>query len=338
MPSVFIVRLALWATSLAPEAPASAPFELHWTAPPSCPDETVLRAAVERRLGRTIATPLGDGLVIDGHAEAQSDGRWRVELAMHGVAGEARRELGDASDCAAAVEASALVIAIAIDPELVDAATEPPPVVPPRTPEPTTPPTTTRTEPARTAPATGVAPPPPVDTRTRTRRPTRGAIGATAAISFGDLPIPAGHGRLYATLLRPRVRVELGGAFGGAPTIRRDSATVKMWRWTVDARACPVVAARRWLEVLPCLGAEAGRTPVVTTNLVGGRPATHPWVALLAAPGLAFVPHRAVAIRLGLELRVPLTRHEYTVEPRGRVHQTAPVAGALVAGIEARFP
>ena len=54
-----------------------------------------------------------------------------------------------------------------------------------------------------------------------------------------------------------------------------------------------------------------------------------------------FVPHRNVGVWVGAYVLVPGTRHEYGVENGDEtdfVHQTAPVAGGALVGIEARFP
>ena len=336
-----LVGVARWQAPAA-EAPSAAPFELRWDAPSECPDATAVRSAVERRLGRAIAGELGAGLVIDVRAKQQDDGRWHVALGMHGEAGEAQRELSDASDCNAAVEAAALVIAIAIDPELASGVPDVPP-------EPETKPSeevaaqNDATKPDASVPITGT----PIvsdDTprpATRPRAWTRGAIGATAAVSIGDMPVVGGHGRLFAALLRPRFRVELGGSFGGSPPRRLDGATLNLRRWTVDARGCGVVALRPWVELLPCAGLEVGQNRATTRRLSEpGR--NDAWIAFLAAPTVAFVPLRWLAIRIALELRVPVLPREYTIETptaeAARMFRTAPVAGALVAGIEVRFP
>lgn len=340
-----LAGVARWEAPAA-EPPSAPPFELRWDAPRECPDATAVRGAVERRLGRAINGELGAGLVIDVRATKQDDGRWHVALGMHGEAGEAQRELADASDCTAAVEAAALVIAIAIDPELAAG-------VPDAPPQPETKPgdevaatgerdDATQRDASASEPFTGTpivsddTPRPP----TRPRAWTRGAIGATAAVSIGDLPVVGGHGRAFAALLRPRFRVEIGGSYGGSPTRTvATQATMTLTRWTVDARACAVIAPRDWLELLPCLGVEAGQTRVGTRGLTGGRPSNR-WVAAIAAPTVAFVPIRWLAIRLALELRVPLrNRDSYQYDdPPKTVYTTSRVAGALVAGIEARFP
>ncbi|HWB75607.1 MAG TPA: hypothetical protein VG755_11650 [Nannocystaceae bacterium] len=351
VPIWFLLALgvARWQAPAA-EAPSAAPFELRWDAPSECPDATAVRGAVERRLGRAITGELGAGLVIDVRAKQQDDGRWHVALGMHGEAGEAQRELSDASDCNAAVEAAALVIAIAIDPELASGVPDVPP-------EPETKPgeevageqtDPTKPDTTESAPITGTpivsddTPRPP----TRPRAWTRGAIGATAAVSVGDMPIVGGHGRAFAALLRPRFRVEIGGSFGGSARIDVDeNASMALRRWTIDARGCAVIAPRTWLEVLPCIGVEAGRTQVDIRGLVGEQRTRNPWVAAIAAPTLAFVPMRWLAIRLALELRVPLRdrdRYQFERPPTGTrpqtVYTTSPVTGALVAGIELRFP
>jgi hypothetical protein len=332
----------------APAPEAASAFELRWHAPSECPDDAAVRGAVEHRLGRALAPPLGDGLSIELRAGPQADRRWRVALDVRSRDGHAHRELADATDCAAAVEAAALVIAIAIDPELAAAVPEPapgPPAADATNPAAvaagaTATPAGAGTKPAPAAEATpaGRGGPTPTEATAAPRSRTRAAVGATAAASLGELRRVGVHGRAFVAVLRPRVRFELGGSYGAAPTWKKRDASVDMARWTVDARACPVIAALAWLELLPCLGVEAGQTLTRSEGLVGGARRDDAWAAGIAAPTLAFVPRRWLAVRLGVEMRVPFTRRDYTVLHAGRVHRTTPVTGALVAGLELRFP
>lgn len=327
-------------------APEADEFSLRWQAPQQCPREHEVRAAIEQQLGRAIEPPLGDGLRVELDAAAQDDGRWRIELRIAGPDGTARRELDDASDCAAAVQAAALVVAIAIDPQLVFAVPDPPQ------------PVTTATEPATTTatPADDDAPTTTTTTTTddndgdaavpatpRTRGRTRAVLGLAPAISVGDLPAPGGHGRVWLGLAQPRWRVEVGGSVGGGPTRSSGAARIAFLRWTAQLRACPVFrpGAGARLELLACAGIDAGQTRVRVRSLPSTPSADRspdPWIAPVVAGALVWLPRPALGVRVGVELGVPAIRRSYQILGAPAVFATAPVFGAAFVGVEGRFP
>jgi hypothetical protein len=57
-----------------------------------------------------------------------------------------------------------------------------------------------------------------------------------------------------------------------------------------------------------------------------------------AGTSLAFLPRPRIGLRVGLELGVPILRHDYAIGGLGRQFFVAPVTGALFAGVEGRFP
>ena len=132
VPALLVFALAL---ALAPR-PASAQerLALRWTAPPACPDGAVVRDEVERLLGGAIP----DGARVTAEADATARGsRYRLTLAteMEGAHGE---RVLEAERCAELAAATALILALMIDPEAVARAepsplitgTQPPPIEP----------------------------------------------------------------------------------------------------------------------------------------------------------------------------------------------------------------
>lgn len=333
-------------------APAAQGFELRSRAPSQCPSDAEVRASIEQQLGRGIASPLGDGLRVELDAAAQADGRWRVVLSIEGPEGTARRELGDASDCAAAVQAAALVIAIAIDPQLALAVPEPPPdadTEPAPTPEPTAGPAPRDDD---LDPSPEVAPPGDgvradaaraADARPIPRPRTQAVIGVAPVLSIGDVPAPGGHGRVWLGVLQRRWRVEVGGSVGGGPTRSSGDARIGFLRWTAQLRGCPVFTPRgaTRLELLACAGLDAGQTRVRVRRLpssAGADRSPDPWIAPVLAAGLVWRPRPAVGLRVGLELAVPVIRRSYEVLGAAPVFATASVVGAAFVGVEGRFP
>ncbi|MCB9601351.1 MAG: hypothetical protein H6720_13590 [Sandaracinus sp.] len=118
----------MWLVSFV-AGPASADFT--WSAPEECPSEAMLRGEVERLLGG----PIGDDTP-DVRARVSRRGEsWRLRLRV-GTEGERRLE---ARTCSLLAEATALIVALAIDPVRVVETTEvrtesPSELAPPRTP------------------------------------------------------------------------------------------------------------------------------------------------------------------------------------------------------------
>lgn len=120
--------------------------ELVWSAPEACPDATVVRSRAERILNRPLATPEGaPPLTVTASVTAASDTQpWTVRLET----GRASRTV-QAASCDELANATALFVAILIEPSMLEPQPE---AAPP--PEPAPPP------PAAPAPAppTAVAP------------------------------------------------------------------------------------------------------------------------------------------------------------------------------------
>ncbi|MCA9604263.1 MAG: hypothetical protein KC619_01625 [Myxococcales bacterium] len=133
--------------------PAAAQLAIDWDVPAGeCPTVDAVRGEVVRLVGGT----LPEDLELEAHAIAEHGaGRWtlRLHTRMDGVDGERVVE-GDA--CAPLADATALILALMIDPDAVAAHVEPPPVAdPPITDPPTTDPPITNpptTDPPTTDP------------------------------------------------------------------------------------------------------------------------------------------------------------------------------------------
>ena len=317
---------------------SAAPFELRWDAPAQCPAAADVRAAIEGHLAGRLASPLGDGLRVEAIAR-EREGTWQVDLVMQSGDGRSERRIGAARDCAAASETAALVIAIAIDPNV--ALRGPDTVLPEPTPatEPA-PPARVESAPITPAPVAATAAPvptptpvPPVPLR------LRAAFGVRADATFGALPRVGFGGTAFVDLLiGTRGRVGVGASISGAPPLSVRDASVRMLRWTVEVRGCPVFGVRPWLELVPCVGVQAGQTRVDPRGLANERNERHPWLAPTAQFATVFVPRPALGIWLGVHGLVPAFRHAYEIGGAGVVHTTAPFAGGVIVGIEARLP
>jgi hypothetical protein len=334
----FALVLAMQPVAEAPNV-GSAAFELRWDAPVACPGDADMRAAIERHLAAGLVSPLGDGLRVEGVAR-EKGGAWEVDLVMESGDGRSERTIGAAPDCAAASETAALVVAIAIDPNVALRGSDA--VVPmPTAPTPAEP---TPVEPTPVAPLEGTGPTPAATTNTTAPPPTnplrlRAAFGARADATFGTMPRVGFGGTAFVDLLvGARGRVGVGGSIAGAPPLAVGDASVRMLLWTVELRGCPVFAVRRWLEIVPCVGVQAGESRADPQGLVDGRTQRYPWLAPMAQLATVIVPTPRIGIWLGVHGLVPVFRRAYEVRGEGVVHTMAPFAGGVLVGIEARLP
>lgn len=119
------------------ETPAARRIELDWHAPDSCPDQEEVLERANRMLS-------GSQAVVEVRARAdvtaELDGTWRVSLQTQVGAELGERTLAGES-CDAVASASALLLALTVDPNAaLESEPEPPPPPPPPEPDPPLPP------------------------------------------------------------------------------------------------------------------------------------------------------------------------------------------------------
>ena len=357
------MRLPVLLTALylggAPVSPASrAPIEVRWEAPPTCPDETAVRAAVEHHLGRRLAEIQDRRLSIIATAHP-AESRWSLTIFTVTQEGTQERSLQYHS-CSLLADAAALLIAMSIDPqvlgrldpaalELLGRSEDPSPV-----PEPAPSPVL---EPAP-APVSGPPPPdssatppelepspsPPASPRpapTRRRLDPRGAVRASGSLGYGDLPSAGGGLSLGLALRLGRFQAELLGGGWFLRSIKLDlpgSAGAVFDLWALALRGGYVVRAGRRFEAPLLVGLEAGQIHVRGVQLANASIARTPWVAIALSPGVAFVPRPFLAIVLGVDLLVPVTRPRFLVNSGVEIFRPQPVGFRTSLGLEFRFP
>jgi hypothetical protein len=266
-------------------------------------------------LGGDIRVPQGGD--IKAHALVVHGQTWALAMETE-LAGRPGRRSIEAASCQDLADATALIIALMIDPEAVAAhATQPRPVAPP--------------------PPAPAAPP-------KKPRTIQYLVGLYAAGSQGTLPsLDAGlgggiglAGRLW--------RVELRGTYG----LRRDQHAAApppapadsygQFNFTAAALAGCFNLGREGLAFGPCADAELGVVSAKGVNVSQSLPADTVWLALgggvYAAVSLG--PH--LSIPLHLDVLAPLRRSEFVFKNvSGRVFQAPVVGGRISAGIELHF-
>jgi hypothetical protein len=192
-----------------------------------------------------------------------------------------------------------------------------------------------------TAPVEPPAPSAPPAPSPRPHANPRGAVRLAGSLGWGDLPSAGGGLGLTLALRLGRFQAEFtgGGWFLRSVNLTLpDSSGAVFNLWNLGMRAGYVVPAGRRLEVPLQLGLEAGQIHVRGVRLVGPGDARTPWFAVVVSPGLAIVPREFVAVVLGLDLLIPVTRPRFVVENAGEIFRPQPVGLRGTLGLEFRFP
>jgi hypothetical protein len=307
---------ALVATALAGPARADElPLTLQYLAPPECPSESEVRAAVARLITKQRVSPLSVQVAISA-AEQQYTARIQPS--------DGSERILTAPSCGAVTEAVEVVLALAISPTALPAAEptpEPPPSAPPA---------------SRALRATTPAP-----RFTATRALPRFELGAGAAVDTGTLPrVAAGlSGRLGLTARTWSALVDgwywfpQDGYLPGTTTGGHFS-----W-WTVRPAGCALPSA---LNLELCAGPELGRLNGhgIGPGLKSTSDAATFWLAADAWLEF-FVPFaRHWRARLAAGAAIPLLgRHPFVLNGISppTVHRPDPAAARAEVGVDFIF-
>jgi hypothetical protein len=313
---------------------------VRWSAPAECPDE----AALVQRITALVPDATGEGVAVEVDLRREST-RLLGSLALRTPWGSTTREL-EAERCEAVLEATALLVAIAIEPlqteqalareQTVPIAPAPAPVVPASPPPP---------RPRASAPLAPAAPPsepayaepsaaPPA-------RTTQGTLRIEGGLAAGLLPEPGTTLAIAAGVRRGYVRVGAHAMLWPAqralhPRDRTVSATLRPWAAGVHGCGGP-----RWktLELPVCLAVDAGAMQGEGRGaLVRADAAVRPYLALRLGPAIAWSPVPALALWLGADLSTTLLRPGFDIEALGPIHTAGWVSGRVFFAVEARFP
>jgi hypothetical protein len=308
---------------IAPETEATPDrYELAWAAPQECPKIDEVRARVDELLAHAPAA-VGEPIVADVRVTAGPSG-FVAHLQLRSGETEGRRELGD-PDCRELGEAVALIVALAVDPELMSREVEPidePVEEPDEQPDEEDP---DEEDPEPTVEITD--PPPPA------RPPALRGFGLAlrGGAEFAAVAPASGRASLSASSFGRQWRAELGVAVGIPQRIdigRFSTAAAEL-------RGCWVPEVQA-VEFPLCAGIEAGAI-IGVGRVDAGRRATAPW--LVATPGVG-VSWVVLEERLALGLRVdavlPLLRPAFTSD-EGRLLVRVGFGAQVLGGVEVRF-
>lgn len=306
----------------AAQARADEPLSLQWTAPEACPGEEQVLAQVRAMLGEGWQPSSPDTrLVVKARVTVSADQVASATLQFSGGETGAARRVLQGEDCAAVTRASALVIAIALDPTAALRASEPPEQSPP-------PP------PASTPPATEDAAPP-----AREPSPTSFGIGVAFVLGSGLLPFlaPGVEGTLFVDV--DALRIEIDGVVA-PPQDQATSQTAlvrtRLGLYGAGVRGGYVLRSGPWslaalvgVAWISVAGEARGPNRLALVPREAADAFLAPEIGVLGELGLT----RWAAMRLFGRALVPLSRRSFLIENLGPVHRADAIS--LVAGIGA---
>jgi hypothetical protein len=288
---------------------------ISWQAPAGCPSRDDLRAEIARLLGGDIRVPQGGD--IKARAQVSHGQTWSLAVETE-LAGRPGQRSIEAASCQDLADATALIIALMIDPNAVAAHATPPKPVP-------------ATPPAETDPA--------LQRKPRAMQYLLGihTVGSYRTLPSFDVGLGGGVG-----LAGRRWRVELRGTYG----LRRDQKAMAatpagaygQFNLTAAALAACFNLGREGLAFGACADAELGVVSAQGVGVSESLPAQTLWSALGAGAYAAIPLGPHFRIPLHVDVLAPLRRTEFVFknEP-GRVFQTPAVGVRISLGVELHF-
>lgn len=297
-----------------------APLSVTWSGPEECGPETALERETRRLLGKLAETA---SVEVEARAARIEEDRYRVELVLQGAVSGTRSF--ESTDCREAIQAAAVVLALAINP---DALLAPPKEeeVQPEPPEPSSP------------------PPAPSELSEAHAAPSmsryRGYSQVSARMSGGVAPFPAWGAEFSLGLERDWVRVALGAFL--APSAGQELSPTGQASFLAYGTGIDVCL--RGLEAAPltlrgCAGLWFSWVRASASGLIGAEDQQ----AFLYTPraelqaDLRLHPHVSLLVAGGAQL--PTTSVQFQVEDEEgptTVHDVA-LGGLARLGFEFRF-
>jgi hypothetical protein len=289
------------------EPPARVPVTVEWVAPGSCPGRAAALAQLAQILRHPPTTDARQPLSARVQITEAAPGAWDVRVELRTPLGESTRALSGRS-CARLTEAAALVLAIAIDPNIASALTTPPP--------------------SREPPAPTAGP----RVQMLARLEATGDLGTLPSLGVGPavaLGLIVGWTRLeVAGTYLPAQRLEVPALAGSGNDISLFAGALRV------ALGVPLGA----LEIGPTVAGEVGILRAVPFGLAEPMTGNRRWVALLAGLALSWRLVEELAIRAGLEIGASVVRPRILITELGIFHEPSPVLGRLSLGVELRLP
>lgn len=268
-----------------------AAYELTWKAPPGCPTQEQLREGI----AALVPDPSGgEGVMFVDATVVQLPQRFSVRIVTD-FAGHVDERTVESATCTDLGDATALVVAVALQPRIVGPGRPESPHAVPSPPlrrEPKRPPDRVDREITRPPAAVEQDRQPPSVSSTEVRRPQRSSapqqfhLRIAPLLEYGSLPSGGGGTALSAGLLWRRWRAELFGLylFPQRQTFDRTRSLLQLG--AAGGRACHRLFAGR-VEFPICVGIEAGALRAQTRGQRPGTTLNLGWLAPSARAGVA---------------------------------------------------
>jgi len=342
----------LWMIQAPPESAAPHPaafprdYVLEWQAPPSCPSVAAIHARVADLMQRPAA---GEGTAeVSVFVEKTEQGFGAsVTTTFAGMRDDRQFR---AVSCEELAEATAVLLAITLDPSLSEAIpdppdravreTVPPPPAPLVIPTPTARPTGGAESPSPPPPESLIDESPPASSpkpRGTTKRPAEILLGIQGGMDYGGLSVATGAIRASLGLAWKQARLDVQGTYlTPRLLVEADGMGVLYQLGTAGLRGCWCKRfSPRW-TLLPCGGAEAGVLRIDTRGIAP--PQTHHrlFVGVVASLGVVarwsnFGLHGAVEF-------VGRVRGTRTFVDDDATHTQFPVSFRVLVGFEVALP
>lgn len=299
------------------------PVALEWKAPADCPRGSDVVAEVDRILENS--SSVKPSQPIHAAAQVSYDGaRYQVRLQIETAQGSSTRDI-HSSSCRAVADASALVLALVIDPNA-----KPPEPAPAPAPE-----KALASKPVQRRPSRRARPPRPAP------RPAPVSVHALAwaGADLGSLPALAPMFGAGAGVQVGAQRFELGAElwperFGGVAGSATTGGEFSMLAGSL--RTCRSLLSGK-LELGPCGAVEVGRLHARGTGVDQPGQASKLWTALVLGGELRWSPVRVLAVTLRLGAAFPLLRPRFVLTGIGPVYRPAVVGGRAALGLDVRL-
>ena len=307
----------------APVARAPLTTAVVWSAPASCPVQATVEASIAELAGRV---PLTDEIRVQAQVEQRTDD-WELRLTTTtGGTQTTREQVLHADSCESLADATALLVAVLMDP-IATAGTlsrRPAPLVRPRQPAPVA-----RVE-RRPAPEPAAAPP---------IKP-KWALGVQLGVGGEYQAVPRGTGgaRFGFLVHRPGFELRIMGSYWLPRRTSSDGqpgAVVQLG--TAGLSPCWVPTVGR-IQLPVCAGLEAGGIRGDGIEVDRARGPTIAWLAATVGPGIRWWVRPRVALVAGLEGYGALLRPQLTLGDDSRVlHEPSTLGFRGLLGVSIGF-
>jgi hypothetical protein len=294
---------------------------LRWNAPHECPDTAALALEIEAYLGQKLDERRPQDLAVDANVQGSAGDGYSAKVVFGSARGVQERYL-DHPDCGKLTEATALVVALAIDPERVaqqQATSDVAPAPASPTPTPDAPgPRAASEERASSAPAMAASSSP---SRDRTSIEVMARLGG--AVAIGRLPSLGPGLDAEIGLRRERFRADVVGRYWlprAKSVPEAPEGSIQLSLATVGVRVCGAPLLADW-SLWACAGADVGAMTGVGVAIDGERSRSDRFSSLAASVSAAYGRGRLAPFG-GLELGYALERPPFGVLVNGRFRET----------------